>query len=1347
MFCKFKIFTLLLLILPMLAIAQDFLDYLGIEDGLSNNAVTSIYQDQRGIMWFGTYNGLNQYNGYEFRIFRNRLNDSVSLRGNRIVDILGDQHGRVWIGTKSGISIYDPRVDAFENLNYTGPGTEKAIAKMPINDLQIEKNGTMLIGTAGSGLLVLKKNEQVAIQVPFGSDHNNTKYHVQAVQVKGENIFVFIQGKGVFNLDLKKCQFKLITGFVQDAKCMLADPYGNLWIGNENGLFKYNIISKVSQVYDDKNSGLSNNHIHCLNLDPTNRIWIGTDGGGITIFDQKNNLTSHILPGPDKGRLKSGAVDAVFVDNENRTWIGTLRGGVSIVDKKKNRFKTISHIPYNANGLISDYILSFCEDPDGSVWVGADGEGISNWNPKTNRFKNYVHSADIHSLSNNNVSTIEKDFLGNIWIGTYGGGINRFDRKTNKFIHYPLRSPDYSYPHRNVWALFEDLDKNFYASTLSEGPVYILNRKLDRFEIFDKSLRDVIAFFQDENHQIWAGTYSTLVKLDPINKKHIIINVGSPVRSIISMDKGQLLIGTEGGGLKIFNIHTQKFTTFSEKDGLPDNTVLKILKDRSGNFWMSTFNGLTEFDPKRKCFKNFYKNDGLQSNQFNYNAGLRLSNGELLFGGIRGFNIFDPENIHQTVSDPKIILTALKINNVPFEKETAQDHVQSLYNISELTLPYDKGNLSFEFAALDYSSPEKKIYAYILDGWDKDWNYIGTSRSANYSRLTEGTYYLKIKTINSEGRWSDKQRAIKIVILLPWYRTIWAYMLYAIFIAGLIFGYTFYRRKQVQLKFQVKLANLAVEREKDLNEKKLSFFTHISHEFRTPLTLIISPIKEMLNTKDSQIESKDLIVVYRNARRMLSLVNQLLHFRKSEVDQLKISAFDLVSFSKEVYLCFQQQARLKEIGFEFTSVAEQLFIFADKEKIEIAIFNLLFNAFKYTEPNGKIVLAITETESTVELKVADTGTGIPKDVGDNLFKEFFQVPERQNKTGFGIGLYLVKSFVKAHFGKVSYQSEENKGTTFVISLLKGKNHFKGMAINEVSDYNSYILNELPEEDLPKQEIDHEPGDTQTEVLSEKPSILLIDDNNDLRIYLKKILQGSYIVYEADSGESGLEMVQKFIPNLVISDVIMGDISGLDFCRRVKDDAALSHIPIVLLTSGSSAEIKLKGIESGADDFITKPFDTDILLARISNLLKNRNNLQRFFYNHITFKSENLKVSPEYKEFLEKCIAITEKRITDPTFNIQELANEIGLSHSSLYKRVKSISGKSVSEFIRFIRLRKAAEQLINTDHNVSECAFECGFNDLKYFRINFNKLYGINPSDYILKYRKPFQKSSRLNKN
>lgn len=1334
-----------------LAANNPHLGYLGIEHGLSNNAVTAIYQDHYGFMWFGTYEGLNRYDGYNFKVFKNRLKDSSSLANNWIVAIHEDSKKNLWVGTKKGISVYNAINGKFTSVYFKSPSRSKLkMLSSSVNDLEADVNGDMLIATGGSGLLIAHEDGKNATQISYRNGGRILyDFHAQDIEIdKNREVWVFIQGEGLAKYDREAKHLKLVTGFIEDAKCILADGEDNIWIGNESGLYRYNIKNRSVKELHEGKGALSSNFIHKLSLDSKGRIWVSTDGGGVTIVNNKSGKIDYLVPGHATGTLKSGAVDAVFEDRDNRIWIGTLRGGINILDTRKNVFTTVSNVPFNRNSLINNFILSFCEDSKGDLWIGTDGAGLSYWDRDKNLFQNYSHVyGDPTSLTNNNVSRIVKDSKDGIWIATYGGGINKYNPSTNSFISYPCFNTDFNYADRNVWSLFEDKNKNIWAGTCSNGGFYRLNRKEDRFDLFDSAIKDVITIAQDKSGALWAGTFDKLIRIDVKSKKHKTFEIGHSVRAIFEDKKGRFWIGTEGGGLLLFNRGKGTFSTLSEQDGLPSNSVLNILEDDAGNLWLSTFKGLSLMNPETQKFKNFYESDGLQSNQFNYNAALKLSSGEFLFGGIKGFNIFHPKDIKPYTSVPPIFITGLRINNLPYESDNSIKDKESIYTLQTLTLPYDKAVISVDFAALDYSGAQKISYSYFLEGWDNDWISAGKSRTANYSKLREGTYLLKIKSTSAEGAWVNNEKVLQIIVLPPWWRSWLAYVFYLTCIVVSIRLYVIYQRRQVSLKHQVQMANLMMEQEKDLNEKKLSFFTHISHEFRTPLTLIISPIEEFLNIKNSQIDSKELIVVYRNARRLLSLVDQLLHFRKSDADELKVTKFNLVTFCKEVYLCFIQQAKIKELNFEFKCDREEIEMYADKEKIEIALFNLISNAFKYTPQHGTITFTLLEEQSVVKLIVSDTGTGISEEAGSRLFDKFYQASDKDsnNKAGFGIGLYLVKKFVEVHSGSITYQSKKGEGTEFVMEMLKGKRHFDPAIVSESFSETPVFIEELVEDFV--SEVMHVPDDDHVydaEIVSEKPSMLIIDDNDEIRNYVRRIFQSSYNIYQANSGEKGYDLVLKHAPDIIITDVVMGGISGVELCLKIKEDPSLSHIPVILLTSSSSAEIKLKGIEGGADDYITKPFNKDILIARVSNLLKSKSNLQRFFYNHITLQSDNSKVSLEYKEFLERCISITESHLDDPNFNIQILADEVGLSHSALYKRVKSISGRSVSEFIRFIRLRKAAGLFINSDCNVNECAMESGFNDIKYFREQFTKLFGMKPSEYIKKYRKPFKNSYKL---
>ncbi|HEY5393187.1 MAG TPA: response regulator, partial [Hanamia sp.] len=738
------------------------------------------------------------------------------------------------------------------------------------------------------------------------------------------------------------------------------------------------------------------------------------------------------------------------------------------------------------------------------------------------------------------------------------------------------------------------------------------------------------------------------------------------------------------------------------------------------------------------------QSDGLQSNQFLFNAALKLHSGELAFGGIKGFTMFLPDSLQPRNNVPIMVFTGLKINNEPVYADNTK-LVKTINNrITELEIPYDKAVLFFQFAALEYTAPEKILYAYYLQGWDKGWNYTGNLRSANYTHLTEGTYTFRVRSTDSDGAWSRNETSIKIIILAPWYRTWWAYLLYAIIIASAVYLFMMYKAKQTRLLYKVKLAKINAQKEHEINEKKLSFFTDVSHEFRTPLSLIINPLKDVLSKSENEIEKKQLNIVYRNARHLLSLVDQLLLFRKAdtETDKLKISLTNFKNLCYEVYLCFVQQAKSKSIEYLFECNNQNSYLYVDREKIEISLFNLLSNAMKYTPDKGKIIFKIEENTNEILVSVKDTGVGIPAGEGERIFEKFYRVGSNPfvEKSGFGIGLYLSKHFVDNHKGEIYYESQPGNGTTFFIKLKKGKEHLceqnAFVGITATSD----LFKELVEEPEPVEQ----PGNQLAEIVTDKMSLLIVDDDEQLLQYIRQVFEDKFVIFEANNGNEALALAKKNTPDIIISDISMPGMNGIELCKNIKSIPSLSHLPIILLTGSSSNEKQLKSIEKGADEYITKPFEKEFLVAKVLNIVKSRDVLKNYFYNEITLKENTLKVSENYKEFLEKCIRIVEAHLDDDQFNIQNLTHEIGMSHSSLYKKIKAISGQSANSFIRFIRLRKAAELFINTNFNVNEVAFKVGINDLKYFRGQFNKLFGMNPSDYIKKFRKPFNRKFTL---
>lgn len=1390
---------------------------LGIEQGLSNNTVVSIFQDHRGFMWFGTLEGLNRYDGYNFRVFRNRINDTNSLVYTNVQAISEDKNGNLWLGTRQGASRYSPSTDKFATLTYL-PDKEKAARKVNdvIRAIKVDSKNNVLIGTENLGLFVCENGGLVGRSVPlYFEGTTTTEIGIQAIMTEeGGEVWVFVQNKGLCRLDYSSMTLQLVNTTVQSAYSLVRYQ-DDIYISSFEGVFRFSTTTNDCQIAFSIQSGLTSDNVTALTSDKQGNLWIGTYGGGINIWNVASRQMHYIKSGDSKSSLSGAVVYDIYEDKEGRMWIGTLRGGINIIDPYKKRFQTISHDPAVSNGLTGNVITSFYEAPDNRLWIGTEDEGLNIWDRSTNVFNNYHYNTnDPTSLPSDYVTDVVKDRHNNIWIGTWTAGIARW-LGNGHFRRYKLIHPVSGFENPVVYTLFVDKDDRLWAPTLRRGKrygaLYLYNKSSDSFEAFDANLSDLFSLYEDRKGNFWGGNLNQLIRIDRVAKRHQMFEIGHLIRTIYEDSKGNFWIGTEGGGLILFDRTKNKIALrYTTDSGLCSNAVLNVLQDNKGNLWLSTLNGLSKYNVTGKTFKNYYSNDGLQSNQFNGKAALVLKSGEFVFGGIKGFNIFNPGKVTPINSQPNLFITKIKVNGQPIDFDDKYVSKTNKDEIEIIKVPYNQAVLSFEFAALEYSAPDKISYAYYLEGWDRTWNYVGNTRTANYTHLSEGKYTLRVKSTNSDGEWSNKDVTLNVIILPPWYRSWWAYSIYALMLAGAVVLYQRYRIYQTKLKYEIALAKVNAEKEhaefekkqaeliiertereksqaelereraererkeaelakeqaeretervlnekeREINEKKESFFTNISHEFRTPLTLIINPIKDLLSKKAEQQSQTDseLNIVYRNARRMLSLVDQLLLFKKAEsgFDKLKLSKINAFKLSNEVYLCFVQQAKANSINYVLDCENENLEVYGDIEKLEVTLYNLLSNAFKYTPQGGEIRLNVREEQNDVAIEIQDTGVGIPKETGEKLFDKFYQ-PDRQDaltKPGFGIGLYLVKQFIDQHKGEISYVSEESKGTTFSVKLKKGKQHFgKGVFVAETSAETAYL--EAFKEDPAVQELSRTETDAAPveEVVTEKQSILVVEDDDQIRQYLTQLLKNKYIVYQAEDGQEGVKKGREYLPDLIISDVHMQKMNGIELCKKIKEDSALSHIPVILLTASTSEDLKLKGVEGGADDYITKPFNNDILLARVSNLLKTRNQLQRYFYNEVTLNKNNLKVSPEYKEFIERCIAIVEEHLDDEDFSVKTLASEMAMSQSNLFRKVKSVSGQSVNVFIRFIRLRKAAELLITTDSNVRETAFQVGINNVQYFREQFSKLFGINPSEYIKKYRKPFGSPYSIKKN
>lgn len=1367
-------------------------------------------------MWFGTLDGLNRFDGYEFKVYHNKFRDTTSLLSNVVYGITEDKKGRLWLATRLGVCRLNILNDRFTTIYYNSKAARKTLRldREVIKTVACDGNNNILIASELQGLMICKDAAAVAEQVPLaeGSGVQIFQYGVQAICFdKRVGTLAFVQGKGICILNHKKQRLELLNNTLKYVNSMLSDG-DYVWLATNEGVYSFDLLkNRVEQKLSVENSRLKSNLNIALTQDSKNRLYVGTMGGGLSIYDKLSGNVQLLQAGEGRNDLSSSGIYSLFVDNGARLWIGTRRGGINFVDPGKRKFTTVAHEPGNIHSLSGNFITSVCEMPDGVLLVGTEDNGLNLVDTKAGRYTHYrSNPADPASLSSNNVNNIKLDRRGNIWLATYTNGICRFFPQTKTFKRYSTVNTKTGVENKVFNVFYEDADNTLWASALRQGnyfgALYRYNKQKDVFEMFDDKLSDIFSMTEDNEGNLWGGGITELIKIDRVNKKHRSFYIGQFIRTITDEGNGKLWLGTEGGGLVLFDSKNGKvIERYTTENGLSNNSIFSTLRDDKGQLWLGTFNGLSRFNIKSRKFKNYYRGDGLESDQFHFNAAARLRSGAFVFGGIKGYNIFYPDSIGVSAGNAPLHFTEILVDGKRIEQSPDFISQTEGSTIKTIAVPYDNAVFSFSFAALEYAVPDKISYAYFMEGWDKGWNYTGNIHAATYTHLSEGRYLFKVKSTNGDGVWSN-EIAIPVIVYPPWYRSWWAYSLYCLALASLVYVYLNYRSGQAKLKYEVNLQKVEVQREKaerekrevelalekaehekyatelqmertqralehseretekaiadkerEVNERRASFFTSISHEFRTPLSLIINPIKDILARPNllPEKEDRELNIVYRNARRMLSLTNQLLLFRREEsgLDKVHPSRLNLAALCNEVFLCFAQQAAAKNVSYQFNCAEQDIELYGDRDKLEIIFFNLLSNALKYVPGSGTVLLSVTDHLSHVMISVTDNGPGIAGEARHKLFEKFYQAKDtgRAVKAGFGIGLYLVRQFAEAHHGTVNCTDTPGGGATFTVQLLKGKAHFTEADLMHDTPAGQSVFEEMKPEFAANER--HSPllaevgGNIGQLVASEKQAILVVDDDMSIREYLKLAFGEAYQVYEAGDGKEGIQAAEKLLPDIIISDIMMAGTSGIDLCKAVKNNPALSHIPVILLTGTSSEDLKLKGVQDGADDYIMKPFDKELLLARVNNLLKNRNSLQRYFYNEITLNSQDAKISDQYRLLLEQCIDAVEDHLEDEQFNSKKLAQQMGMSYSSLTKKMKAISGQSLNSFIRFVRLRKAARLFIDSNSNVNEVASIVGIFDARYFREQFSRQFGMNPSEFIKKYRKPFANRFTVNKD
>ncbi len=1421
---------------------QIRLNYLTTNDGLPQNTVDCILKDKEGFMWFGTWNGLCRYDGYNFKIY-NKEQEGTALKSNFIQSVCEDDAGNLWVGTDKGLAYFD-----YCNLSFVEVSSiQNDLGKFNITHLIKDSKNTIYAATSGHGIwkIGLAADGEVTTTQIGGSNIPSQDVRYLCIANDDHLLAGTSNGLAVINLEGNSSDPALETLQQQlngiDISVIFQDSKENIWIGTGAvGLYLFKPVSGELNYFaanDDINTSLDHMVVYAIIEDLNGQIIIGTLGG-LNYYNPSVNNFSHFPTSTETHKyLNNPFVNALFADDLGNIWICTEKGGVNYYNTYQKPFFAIKNEPANANSISHNTINAICKEGN-TIWIGTAGGGLN----KLSGIRNRVFMNDplnSSSIPTNFVSAILRDNEKNFWVGTWGGGLNlMLDENRNNFRAYQNDPANPQTICSSFIASLDVLDKN-HVLVGSRGGLDVFNPAENAFTHVHDAMNLQQAFevgcaLVDSKDRVWVGTETGLYRFDkndllglmPDDESidyEIFLNdpndlnslPGDYIISIFEAKDGTVWFGTYGNGLCKYAEENGKvsFVCYNSKQGLCNNVTYAIEEDGNGNLWISTDKGLAKFNPQDESFQNFYENDGLLSDQFYWAASWADKDGTLYFGGVEGLNYFSPEQIEPYPNTPLPVFTEFSIFNKAVEVgEKFHSKVVLEKPVSEtdrIQLSYKDAVFSIEFSALDYFLPQKIQYKYKMEGVDQDWVEVDANRRfANYTNLSGGEYTFMVKASNSDGVWSDETTELQIVVKPPFWETRWFQILAVLFIVFLVMMYIssrtrFLHEQKRKLEIQVQERTKQIEEQKvklemqaehlqktnhqleerqvliegqkvelekqneqiasqrdeviELNKKvnlvnqlRLRFFTNISHEFRTPLTLIIDPLEQLLERyKSEKNTTNTLNIINRNAQRLLHLINQLIYFRKIETGklQLNVSKGNLVQYLNEVFHSFSDLADNQGIHYEFVGDQSEKETWFDSEKIENVFYNLLSNAFKFTPESGSISLKVKFVDEPgecvlprplVAISVIDSGSGISEEHISHIFDRFYKAEQSRKDTDFtssGIGLALTYEIVQALHGDIKVHSKPGEGSTFTVYLPYTKDRFEAEEINE-NAVPTAINIEGRVQVLSDHIVARDSGyDNESEIEDDrtKPTVLIVEDNFDLRSFLLQTLRSEYRVLGAENGKIGLEMAKKYTPELIISDVMMPVMDGMELCSRLKKNIQTSHIPIILLTAKNMVESMIEGLETGADDYIPKPFNLEILQVRMRNMIESRRKIKKLFSSPDEETPVNVSNNSMDEEFLKKVYSILESNFDREDFSIDHLAREMFVSRSLLYKKIKALTDLNVTDFINSFKLKKAVSIIRTSNKPISEVAFSVGFNDPKYFSRIFKKFYGSSPSEFARK--------------
>lgn len=1329
--------------------------------GLSNNHVLAIFKDRLGFVWFGTAYGLNRFDGTRMKTFFTIENDSTSLLNNYTWKIFEGPEGNLWIkDINSEFSVYLLEQGYFSrSINLFSQHYK--LKSDHISMVTGDQMGRYWFAHPEEGISVHDPQTGTTVylhqnsSISGGLSFNQISYLAEGPT--GEMWVVYQNGAiDVLNTQtLSVTQRMNLHQYVDRGRMlvweMMVDSSGKAWVYTPNNNFGIFIVDPLEEKITHLHEGsqpvaLNNNLVKSIIEKENGEYWIGTDHGGINVLKNDGTII-YVRHNADEGTgLDDNTVYSMYIDDNEIVWIGTYKKGVNFyhdgmmrfVHIKKSNLDIPKSLPYND-------INVFAEDAKGNLYIGTNGDGLYYFDRQSGAYHHYfAEPGNPNSLSGNVVIELKIDHDGILWIGTYLHGLSSFDGKRFKNYSHNPRDPN-SLSDVNVWSIHIDKKNRVWIGTL-RGGLNLYDREQDNFRRFHSdgstfpfNNQYVSTFLEDDLGNIWVGGGYGIDVINPETKDTQYYSAiegqsglsGNNITHLYKDSKGVIWASTSQG-LNYFDVKSGKFMSFSKKDGLPTDYLISILEDENNNLWISSQNGLSYVtvdrgkEPYKLSFRNFDVSDGLQARLFNKNASLKTRDGEMLFGGPNGYNIFKTSNFAFSLNQPKVVFTELQLFNRPvLTGEEVDGRVileRNISNTDKIVLKHFQNIFSIDFTALNYINFEKNKFRYRLEGLNSEWAVLDEPPfRVTYTNLDPGQYSLVVQAAQHDGQWSPDEKVMTIQILAPFWKTPSAYFIYFLIVvlAAVL------ARRNILAKERENFKRLEEKREAqrilELDQLKTRFFTNVSHEFRTPLTLILAPLEKLLSRNPSEEDARQYLTIQKNAKRLLHLVNQILDIKNIEKNGIAFnpSDGDLVRYIETKVHDFVDLSEKKHIRLNFTTAIKRLPTKFDADKVEKIIFNLLSNAFKFTPNEGRIDVSlvlkdIKEGEGLLEISIRDSGVGIKTEDIPKIFERYYTAkhPREISNQGSGIGLSVAREFAKIHGGDIQVSSIVGQGSEFKVSLMVP------------------VQRKLGDFELSGESCDL---DAEIEVAREKdqrPGILLVEDNLEFRQYLKEFLEEEFNVWLAQDGKEGLEKAISLMPDLIISDLMMPVMDGVELCQEVKKDLKTSHIPVIILTARSSEEKQLEGLQSGCNMFITKPFKLEILMTSIRNLLKERERLQKHFRKKISVNTSEQEIESMDDRLIQKAMQVVESQMENPEFSVELMSRELGMSRVHLYKKLSALTGKSPVEFIRLVRLQRAAQLLLKSQLSVSEVAYKVGFNNAKYFTKQFKAEFGVLPSQY-----------------